>query len=134
MRQKGWRLKRLRNFIPVSILGILYMFSKVPTSLWLLVNVRTFIHYLYTRRVQPFIYGNKSSAQCTWLEIYSDDPSGNYTVWTFITLIYLNLALMSDYTQSYIKYLLSLLSLSIYCELCKPSDLVGLVQMDLTLC
>ena len=28
--------------------GSLYIFCKVPTSLWLLVNVRTYVHYLYT--------------------------------------------------------------------------------------
>ena len=35
---------------------------------------------------------------------------------------------MSDYTQSYRKYPPSLRLSSIYCELYKPSDLVGLVK------
>ena len=28
-------------------LEVYYMFSKVPTILWLLVNVQTYVHYLY---------------------------------------------------------------------------------------
>ena len=45
----------------------------------------------------------------------------------------LNLGLMSDNNQSYRKYLLSLLSSSLYGYLYKPSKLVGLMKTDLTL-
>ena len=44
----------------------------------------------------------------------------------FATEICLNLGLMSDYTQSYRKYLLSLRSSSLSGELYKPSELVRL--------
>ena len=44
-------------------LEVSYMFHKVPTSLWWLVGVRTFLRYFYTCRVQPNLYGNKFSAE-----------------------------------------------------------------------
>ena len=37
---------------------------------------------------------------------------------------------MSDYTQSYRKYLLILVLPLLYCELYKPSELAGLVKTD----
>ena len=37
-------------------------FSKVPTSLWLLVDIQFFLRYLYTCRVQPPLYGNNPYA------------------------------------------------------------------------
>ena len=46
--QQGWRLEWLWNFISISICESSYMFCKVPNSILLLVNVRTFICYLYT--------------------------------------------------------------------------------------
>ena len=44
-------------------------------------------------------------------------PSGNYTVWSFIRSMYLNLGIKSDYDQSYRKYLLSSRSSSLNCAL-----------------
>ena len=58
----------------------------------------------------------------------------NYIVWNIITLMYLNLGLMSAYTNSYRKYLLSSQSPSLYCALYKPSELVGLLKTTLTVC
>ena len=42
-------------------LEVLYMFRKVPTILWSLVDVRNVLYYLYTSRFQPSLYGNNSS-------------------------------------------------------------------------
>ena len=39
-----------------------YIFRKVSTSLWSFVDVQTVLRYLYTRKVQPSLYGNNSSA------------------------------------------------------------------------
>ena len=34
------------------------MFQRIPTSLLLLVNIRNFLHHLYTLLDQPFLNGN----------------------------------------------------------------------------
>ena len=39
-------------------LEVSYMFRKVPTSILSLVDVQTFLRYLYTCRVQTSLYGN----------------------------------------------------------------------------
>ena len=115
-------------------LEVLYTFRKFSTSLWSLVYIQTFLLCVYTFRVQPSLYVNKSPAYCTWLALSRNFQSGNYIVWTFITSIYLNSGLMSYSTQSCRESLLSLRSPSLYCGLCKPSELVGLVNTDLTVC
>ena len=109
-------------------LEVLYTFRKFSTSLWSLVYIQTFLLCVYTFRVQPSLYGNKSPAYCTWLALSRNFQSGNYIVWTSISSIYLNLGLFSDYTQLCRKYLLILWLLSLYGELYKPSDPVGLVK------
>ena len=88
-------------------LEVSYIFCKVPTSIWLLVNVINFLCYLYNFQVQPYIHGKQWSDWWTWLVLSSDWHSGNHIVWTFITSIDLNLGIMSDYTYLYIKHLLS---------------------------
>ena len=47
-------------------------FCKVPTSMWPLVDIQTFLHYLYTCRVQPYIYGNYFSSKGNWLDPFRD--------------------------------------------------------------
>ena len=59
---------------------VYYMFCRIPDNFVLLVNVQTFLRYLYTCRVQPYLYGNKSSAYWTWLVLYRDFQSGDYIV------------------------------------------------------
>ena len=54
--------------------GSLNICCKVPTSLWLLVNVRTYVHYLYTCWVQSYLYVNNFSVYWTWLALSSDLP------------------------------------------------------------
>ena len=46
------------NFHSSANLEVSYMFRKFPTSLWLLVDVRTYLRYLYTCWVQPYLYGS----------------------------------------------------------------------------
>ena len=48
--------------------------------------------------------------------------------------IYLNLGLISVYTHSYREYLLSSRLSSLHGALYKPSEILGLVQIPLTLC
>ena len=48
--------------------------------------------------------------------------------------VYLNLGLMSYINQSYIESLIISLLSSLYCALCKPSEMVGLVKTVLTVC
>ena len=130
----GWRHELFRNLIPVTILKSTNMLRKVSTFLWPLVNVQLLLRYLYNCWVQPCIYGNNLSSKWTWLALSRNCKSGNYIVWPFIISIYLNLGLMSYYTQSYRKSLLSSQSLLLYCVLYNISELVGLVIMALTVC
>ena len=51
-----------------------------------------------------------------------------FIAWTFLTLIYSNLGLMSDFTLLHRKYLLSSQSSSLYGALYKTSEMVGLVE------
>ena len=106
-------------------LEVSYIVCKVPTSLWLLVHVWTFLRYLSTFRVQSCLDGNNLYVKWTWLELYKYCRYGNYIVWNFITLTYLHLGLMSDYTQSYRKYLLSLRLSLLSGALYKPYKMVG---------
>ena len=70
-------------------LEVSYMFCKFANILWLLVEVQTFLCCLYTCRIQPCLYDNKSSVWCNWLALSRNFHSGNYIVWTFVTSIYL---------------------------------------------
>ena len=44
------------EFITISGWKPSYMFINISTSLWPLVDVQTFLHYLYTFRIHPWIY------------------------------------------------------------------------------
>ena len=61
---------------------------------------------------------------CAFYRLHSE----NSIVWTFITLIYLNLGLMSDSTHLCRKYPLSSWFSLLYCELYKPYNMVDLVK------
>ena len=61
-------------------------------------------------------------------------PSGNYIMWTFITLIYLHFGLMSDYTKLYRKYILSSWLALLYGAYYKPFEIVVLVKTALPVC
>ena len=75
--------------------SLLICFFKVYISLWPLVYVQTLSAL--------FIYFSGSNMYLWyWLVISSAFQSGNYNVWNFITLAYLNLVYKSDYTQLYI--------------------------------
>ena len=65
---------------------------------------------------------------------FSNLQSGNYIAEPFITSIYLNLVIISDYNQSYRKHLLSSQFPSLYCVLYKTSKLVRLMKLSLTVC
>ena len=68
-------------------LEVSYMFCNVLNSLLPLVNVQKFLHYLYTCRVQQFIYGNNSSVYWTLLALSRDFQFGIYIAWIFIAPI-----------------------------------------------
>ena len=72
-------------------LEALYVFVK-----FLLLSWRSNVYVIYTCRVQLSLYGDNLLSWRTWLDLSINFHSGNYKLWTFITLIYLNLGLISD--------------------------------------
>ena len=83
-RLTSWMTLEFHFFVNLEVL---YMFRKIPTSLWSLVNVWNFLRYVYNFWFQPSLYRNNVSVQCAWLELYIYCHPGNYILWTFITLI-----------------------------------------------
>ena len=54
-------------------------------------------------QVQPFMNSNPQSDYWAWLAFSRYCQSGNYILWTFTSLIYLNFGLMSNYSLLYIN-------------------------------
>ena len=124
----SWMTSEFHSYVNLEVS---YMFCKVCTSLCLLVSVWNFLRYLYTCGVQQYFNGNNSFFQWTWLALSIYLQYRNYIVWIFITSIYLTLGLMSDYTQLWMKFLLSSQFSSLYGALYQPSELVGLGTTDI---
>ena len=91
------------------------------------------MYVIYIFRVWSYFYGNNLSVLWNWLALFINLQLGSYIVWTFIKLIYLNLGLKSDNTHSYRESLLSSWSPFLYYALCKPSELLILVNLGISL-
>ena len=58
----GLTSRTTKKYNSYASLKVSYFFCEVTTSLYLLVDIQTFLHYLFTCRFQPYFYGYDSSA------------------------------------------------------------------------
>ena len=104
-----------------------YKFSRFPTSIWSLVDVRKFLHYLY-------IFLGSTIHLMDLVDAFQQ-----FTIWKLysVNLYYINILKFRTYEWLYSvvhKYLLSSKLSLLYGALYKPSELVGLVKTTLTVC
>ena len=93
----SWMTSEFHSYVNLKVL---FIFNKAPTSILSLVHFWNVLHDLHTCWFLPCLYDNNSSVLWTWLALSRYFNSGNYIAWPSVTLIYLNLGLMSDIGRS----------------------------------